>query len=84
MQHVMQGWQGVRRSPLSDPPTKIGRMPPTPPPDGSPRSADAVNADIRALWTHPDARLTDEQREKYRQLLTELRQVERRDVTTAA
>jgi Mor family transcriptional regulator len=59
-------------------------MPSTPPPDGSPRSADAVNADIRALWTHPDARLTDEQREKYRQLLAELRQVERGDVTTAA
>jgi len=43
-----------------------------------------VNAEIRALWTHPDARLTDEQREKYRQLLAELRQVERGDVTTAA
>ena len=28
-------------------------MPPTPPPDGSPRSADAVNAEIRALWSHP-------------------------------
>lgn len=59
-------------------------MPPTPPPDGSLRSAAAVNAEIRALWTHPDARLTDEQREKYRLLLAELRQVERGDVTTAA
>lgn len=59
-------------------------MPPTPPPDGTLRSAEELNARIRALFTHRDVRLTDEQREEYRQLLAELRQVERGDVTTAA
>jgi Mor family transcriptional regulator len=48
------------------------------------RSADELNAAIRALFAHRDARLTDEQREEYRRLLAELRQVERGDVTTAA
>jgi len=43
-----------------------------------------LNARIRALFAHRDARLTDEQREEYRLLLAELRQVERGDVTTAA
>ncbi|WP_328336694.1 hypothetical protein [Streptomyces violaceus] len=56
----------------------------TPPPGGRLRSADELNAAIRALFSHRDARLTDEQREQYRQLLAELRQVERGDVTTAA
>ncbi|MEU9470392.1 hypothetical protein AB0D78_28005 [Streptomyces avermitilis] len=59
-------------------------MPPTPPPQGPLRSAAELNAAIRALWSHPDARLTDEQREQYHLLLAELRQVERGDVTTAA
>lgn len=59
-------------------------MPPTPPPDGVARSAEELNARIRALFSHRDARLTDEQRAEYRQLLDELRQVERGDVTTAA
>ena len=56
----------------------------TPPPPGAPRSAAELNARIRALFTHRDARLTDEQREEYHRLLAELRQVERGDVTTAA
>jgi hypothetical protein len=57
----------------------------TPPPSsGSPRSAAELNAAIRALWSHPAARLTDEQRAEYHRLLDELRRVERGDVTTAA
>lgn len=59
-------------------------MSPTPPPDGPARSATELNERIRALFAHRDARLTDEQREEYRRLLAELRQVERGDVTTAA
>lgn len=59
-------------------------MPPTPPSRGPARSAAELNAAIRALWPHPDARLDDEQREQYRQLVAELLEVERRDVTTAA
>jgi Mor family transcriptional regulator len=55
----------------------------SPPPD-VPRSADELNAAIRALFAHRDARLTDEQREEYRRLLAELRRVEQGDVTTAA
>lgn len=53
-------------------------------PQGSLRSAEELNAAIRALFTHRDARLSDEQRAEYRALLDELRQVERGDVTTAA
>jgi len=48
------------------------------------RSAAELNAAIRRLFPHRDARLTDEQRAEYRELLAELRQVERGDVTTAA
>ncbi|MFM9703569.1 hypothetical protein [Streptomyces galilaeus] len=59
-------------------------MSPTPPPDGPARSAAELNERIRALFAHRDARLTDEQREEYRRLLAELRQVEQGDVTTAA
>lgn len=59
-------------------------MSPTPPPDGPARSAEELNERIRALFAHRDARLTDEQREEYRRLLAELRQVEQGDVTTAA
>lgn len=64
-------------------PTLIG-MPPSPSPRGRLRSAEELNAAIRALFTHRDARLSDEQRAEYRALLDELRQVERGDVTTAA
>lgn len=59
-------------------------MPPTPSHRGSARSAAELNDAIRALFPHRDARLTDEQREEYRQLLAELQQVERGDVATAA
>ncbi|MFF7824158.1 hypothetical protein ACFZCM_02945 [Streptomyces rochei] len=59
-------------------------MPPSPSPRGRLRSAEELNAAIRALFTHRDARLSDEQRAEYRALLDELRQVERGDVTTAA
>jgi Mor family transcriptional regulator len=53
-------------------------------PQRAPRSAEELNAAIRALFPHRDARLSDEQREQYRLLLAELRQVERGDITTAA
>lgn len=59
-------------------------MPPTPPPDGTARSAEELNARIRALWSHPQVPLTAEQRAEYEQLCTELRQVQRGAVTTAA
>ncbi|MFC4502947.1 MULTISPECIES: hypothetical protein [Streptomyces] len=59
-------------------------MPPTPLPAGPPQSAAELNEAIRALWPHPDARLTDEQREEYRRLLAKLDQVERGEMTTAA
>ncbi|MFE0887945.1 hypothetical protein ACFW4Q_02720 [Streptomyces rochei] len=59
-------------------------MSPSPSPRGRLRSAEELNAAIRALFTHRDARLSDEQRAEYRALLDELRQVERGDVTTAA
>lgn len=53
------------------------------PPPARPSAAE-LNARIRALFTHRDARLNDEQRAEYHRLLAELRQVERGDVTTAA
>lgn len=56
----------------------------TPPSEGRVRSAEELNTAIRALFAHRDARLTDEQRAEYRQLLDELEQVTRGDVTTAA
>lgn len=59
-------------------------MPTTPPPPGRARSVEELNARIRALFPHRDARLTDEQRAEYRGLLAELEQVARGDVTTAA
>lgn len=59
-------------------------MPPTPPAEGRARSAAELNERIRALFSHRDARLSDEQRAEYRQLLDELEQVQRGDVTTAA
>lgn len=59
-------------------------MSPTPPERPALRTAAELNAAIRALFTHRDARLTDEQREEYQRLLAELDRVERGDVTTAA
>lgn len=63
-------------------------MPPTPPTPAAARSAAELNEAIRALWMdgrgHPAVGLTDEQREEYRQLCEQLREVERGDVTTAA
>jgi len=63
-------------------------MPPTPPDPASPRTAAEqvaeLNAAIRALFPHRDARLTDEQRETYRKLLAELERVKRAGITTAA
>ena len=59
-------------------------MPPTPPSPAAARSAEELNARIRALFSHRDARLDDAQRAEYRRLLAELEQVTRGDVTTAA
>lgn len=63
-------------------------MPPTPPPRDSARSAEELNAAIRAFWIdgrgHPQVPLSREQREQYEQLCAELERVQRGDVTTAA
>ncbi|MFF0736939.1 hypothetical protein ACFYVK_35660 [Streptomyces chartreusis] len=59
-------------------------MPPTPPSPGAARSAEELNARIRALWSHPQVPLTAEQRAEYEELCAELRQVQRGDVAPAA
>ena len=59
-------------------------MPTTPPPDGGAQSAAELNAQIRALWSHPAVRLTDEQRAEYQRLLAALRRVERGEIVEAA
>ena len=59
-------------------------MIPTSPPDGPTLSADELNERIRALFTHRDTRLNDEQRAEYQRLLAALREVERGDVVEAA
>lgn len=63
-------------------------MPPTPPDSGQLRPAaelaDELNERIRALFTHRDARLNDEERAEYQRLLAALQAVERGDVTEAA
>lgn len=46
-------------------------MPPTPPPSGPVRPAEVVNAEIRCLWPHPAVRLTDAERARYAELVTE-------------
>ncbi|MER5875406.1 hypothetical protein ABT119_05695 [Streptomyces sp. NPDC001910] len=46
-------------------------MPPTPSPSGSTRSAAALNALIRAFWSHPEKRLDDAERREYAQLVAE-------------
>jgi hypothetical protein len=43
-----------------------------------------VQADIRALWTHRDKRLSDEERRRYEALVEEYAAALRGDVTTAA
>ena len=63
-------------------------MPPTSSSPGRARSADErvaeLNAAIRALFKHRDARLSDAERAEYHRLLAELDRVGRGDVTTAA
>ncbi|MFI9154474.1 hypothetical protein [Streptomyces sp. NPDC053367] len=59
-------------------------MSPDPAPGAVVRSAAEVNAEIRALWSHPAVPLTTLQREEYARLLAELRRVERGDMSTAA
>ncbi|MFI9244123.1 hypothetical protein ACIGXF_16395 [Streptomyces sp. NPDC053086] len=55
----------------------------TPPPPG-PRPAAVVQAEIRALWTHRDKRLSDEERARYEALVKEYAAAVRGGVTTAA
>lgn len=50
---------------------------------GPARSAAELNAQIRALWSHPAVPLTAVQRVEYERLCAELARVERRDVTAA-
>lgn len=63
-------------------------MPPTPPSRPRARTAAELNERIRAFWVdgrgHPQVPLTAEQKAEYERLCTELRQVERGDVTAAA
>ncbi len=56
----------------------------TPPPSGAPRPAEVVQAEIRALWTHRDKRLSDEERARYEALVEEYAAAVRGGVTTAA
>ncbi|MGK9463909.1 hypothetical protein ACSLFT_28345 [Streptomyces sp. G6] len=48
------------------------------------RSAEELNAAIRALWSHPQVPLTSVQREEYARLCAELAAVQRKDVAPAA
>lgn len=63
-------------------------MPPTSSAAGPLRSAEELNAAIRALWIdgrgHPAVRLTAEQNAEYHRLLAALRALERGDVVEAA
>jgi hypothetical protein len=43
-----------------------------------------VNEEIRALWPHPDARLSDRERERYERLVTEWAAAVRGEVVEAA
>lgn len=56
----------------------------TSPLEGLPRSAAAVNADIRALLERTRRRLSDAERAEYDQLVAEYEAAARRRVTTAA
>ena len=46
-------------------------MSPTPPDPGPARPSAVVNEEIRAFWSHPEKRLTDEERQEYAQLVAE-------------
>lgn len=63
-------------------------MPPTPPPEDRARSAEELNAAIRAFWIgpggHPTLPLNEAQRAEYQALIAELDRAERGDVTAAA
>jgi hypothetical protein len=48
------------------------------------RSSAAINAQIRALWPHPDARLSDEERAAYERLIAEWAAAVRAEVVKAA
>jgi hypothetical protein len=51
---------------------------------GSVRSSAAINAQIRALWPHPDARLTDEERAEYERLIAEWAAAVQAEIVKAA
>jgi hypothetical protein len=55
-----------------------------PPPEGVVRSAEAVNADIRALLERTRRRLSDAERERFEELQAEWVRASRREMTTAA
>jgi len=59
-------------------------MPSTPVSLGSVRSAAVLNEEIRALWPHPDARLTDVERAEYERLLAEWAAAVRAEIVEAA
>ncbi|MFL1903064.1 hypothetical protein ACJWDR_28765 [Streptomyces tauricus] len=61
-------------------------MPPTTSPSGLPRSAAAVNEEIRALWANADPRvlLAPEARARYERLRAEWAEAVRAEVVTAA
>jgi hypothetical protein len=59
-------------------------MPPTPTPDGSPRSADELNAQIRALLERTRRQLTDAERAEYEGLVLRWEAAIRGEVVEAA
>lgn len=70
--------------PLSDPAGTLGDMSTTPPPPGAPRSADAVQAEIRALMQETGGWLWGPTRDRYEQLRDEWVAAVRGGVATAA
>lgn len=78
---------GIAPCLLSAPARRLVRMPPTPAPSGSVRSAAVVNAEIRALWADrgdPRVRLTREDRARYERLYAEWADAVRAGVVEAA
>lgn len=59
-------------------------MPPNPLPDGTVRSASAVNAEIRALWSRARGTLTEAEAARYERLLAEWAAAMRAEVDRAA